>query len=243
MKKEKVLVIIPTYCERENIEKLIIKIHKIFKSNRISGKIAVVDDNSQDGTGKIADKLRKKHPVIVIHRFRDRGYGKATISGIKKGLEIHSDIIITMDADFSHDPKVIPIMVKEIQSGYDVVIGSRKVEHGKIVGWSLWRYFCSSGARWFSSFMLGLKTRDVTSGFRAYDAKVFKSIPLEKIKSNGYSFLEELLFYIEKNKFKIKEVPILFNDRRYGKSKLSKIEIIKFFFTIFKIKFRDFFKL
>lgn len=240
MKKEKVGIIIPTYNEKENIEKLILAISGIFKKNKIDGRIIVVDDNSPDGTGKIADKLSKDYPVITIHRKIDRGYGNSIKDGIRKAIELNLEIAITMDSDFSHDPKMIPLMIAEIRKGYDVVVGSRRVEGGKIDGWSLWRHFCSSGAMNLSRFLLKLKTNDVTSGYRAYNSKTLKKIPLENIKSNGYAFLEELLYHVETNKAKIKEVPIFFEDRKLGKSKLSGLEIIKFFITIFRLKIKMF---
>jgi dolichol-phosphate mannosyltransferase len=234
----KICIIIPTYNERENISLILGKITSELKNNRIFGRILVVDDNSPDGTGKIAESLGKKYPVSVLHRKTDRGYGNSTLAGFRKVLESDFDVAITMDADLSHNPAIIPVMLKEIEKGYDVVIGSRKVKGGKIIGWNLWRHACSRGATLFCKFILGLKTRDITSGFRAYKTNVLKSIPLSHIKSNGYSFLEELLCMIEKKGFKIKEVPIVFYDRKKGKSKLSKKEIINFFIMMFKIKFR-----
>ncbi|MEK6885444.1 MAG: glycosyltransferase family 2 protein [Nanoarchaeota archaeon] len=235
-KRRKLAVIIPTYNEKDNISKLIIKISEIFRNNRINAKIIIVDDDSPDGTGEIADKFAKAYPVVVLHRKKDRGYGNSIREGVNYAVKIDSDVIITLDSDFSHNPAEIPKMLSKIEEGVDVVIGSRRVAGGKIVGWNLWRHFCSSGAMNFSRFVLGLKTLDVTSGFRAYKKEVIEKIPFYKIKSNGYSFLEELLFYIEKSKFKIAEIPIVFVDRKKGKSKLSKKEIINFFINMIRIK-------
>jgi len=232
----KVAVIIPTYNEKENIIRIIPEISKIFKKNSINGKIVVVDDNSPDGTGEIADRLAKEYPVIPVHRISNKGYGASTIEGFKVALKNGFDIILTMDCDFSHNPEMIPVLIRALKSN-DVSIGSRRVKNGKIIGWSLWRHFCSAGASMFSRLMLGLKAKDVTSGYRAYKAEVLKNISFEKIKSNGYSFLEELLYRIQLKRYRIQEVPITFSDRTCGQSKLSKKEIIKFFVTIIRLKF------
>ncbi len=234
---DKVSVIIPTYNEKDNISKLVLQIDRVFKKSKINGEIIISDDNSPDGTGVIADKLAKKYPVLVIHRLENRGYGNSIIDGFKKAIEINSKIAITMDCDFSHDPKLIPSMLYPIKKDYDVVIGSRRVKGGKIIGWNPWRHFASMGATWFAGVMLGLKTKDITSGYRAYKITSLKKIPFEKIKSNGYSFLEELLYIAEKDKMKIKEIPITFVNRTKGASKLNKKEIIKFFITVFRLKF------
>jgi len=235
----KISIVIPTYNEKENIVKLIPKISQIIKKNKLEVTIIIVDDNSPDGTGFLADKLSKLYPINVVHRFENKGYGNSIIAGINKAIEINSEIIITMDADFSHDPKIIPLMIKQILEGYEVVIGSRRVSGGKIINWNLWRHFCSYGATNFSRLILNMKTKDITSGYRAYKTESIKKIPLNQIKSNGYSFLEEFMYYIEKRKLKIKEIPIVFVDRKYGKSKLTKKEIIKFFQTIWRIKFKN----
>jgi len=235
-KEVSVFIVIPTYNEKENIPNLTKKIFKVLNKKGINGTLLIVDDDSPDGTGKIADSLSKIYNVRVLHRKEKRGYGNSILAGFKKALDMRADVILTMDSDFSHNPLIIPKMLDEMPE-YDVVIGSRRVFGGKIVGWSRWRHFCSSGASYFSKLMLGLKTKDITSGFRAYKREVLENLILKNISSNGYSFLEEILYYIEKKGFKIKEVPIVFLDRKYGKSKLSKKEILKFFFTIIKLRF------
>jgi len=236
--KNSAAIIIPTYNEKENLPKLTEKIYSVLKNKKINWKIIVVDDNSPDGTGIIADKLSKKYPLIAIHRTKGRGYGNSVRAGFEKAINLNLDIAITMDADFSHNPEVIPEMLDRIKDGCDVVVGSRRVGGGEILRWNWWRHFCSNSATRLCSFVLGLRTKDVTSGFRAYKTSIIKKIPFNMIKSNGYSFLEELLYIIESNGFKIKEIPITFLDRTSGKSKLSKKEIIKFFFTILHLKFR-----
>lgn len=230
----KPIIIVPTYNEKDNIEVLIRRIADL----SIDGlHVCVVDDNSPDGTGTIVDKLIAEFSfVTVIHRKEKLGLGSAYISGFKKALGEDADYIFEMDADLSHDPDDIPRFLKEIKGDCDVVIGSRRIPEGGVENWSMIRNWMSKGAMWFSRVMLGLKTRDVTSGYRCYSRKVIESIDWEKIKGNGYSFQEETIYLCEKKGFKVKEIPILFRDRTYGHSKLSKREIIKFFITIVKLR-------
>ena len=152
-------------------------------------------------------------------------------------MEKEADLIFEMDADFSHDPKEIPNFLAAIENGADVVIGSRRIKGGKIIGWNWWRHFTSAGAMWASRLILRLKTKDVTAGYRCYKKEVLQSIDLEKIKSNGYSFQEEMIYICEKKGFNVVEVPVLFKDREKGKSKLSWKEVVSFFITIFRLKF------
>ncbi len=232
---KKIFISIATYNEKENIEKLI---RDIFGLNIKNLSIIIIDDNSPDGTGAIVENLKKEFPTLyLISRSGKLGYGNAHIAGFKMAGENGAEIIISMDADFSHNPRVIPELIRAIEEGNDVAIGSRRVRGGEVIGWGLWRKFASAGAMLTSQIILGIKTRDLTSGFRAYRRNVLEKINLDVIKSNGYSFLEELIYLVEKNDFRIKEVPITFIDRKFGQSKLSKKEIIKFFITIFRIKF------
>ena len=232
----KIYIIIPTYNEKENIEKLIKAISGLSVD---SLKILVVDDNSPDGTADIVEKMRGQYPVEIIKRPGKIGLGSAYIAGFRYTLSLGADMVITMDADFSHNPKKIPELISAVKnSGYDLAIGSRRVPGGGVRGWNWQRKFYSAGAMWFSRLMLGLKTKDVTTGFRCYSRHVLESLSLDNVKTNGYSFLEELIYLCEKADYKIKEVPIIFIDRTAGKSKLSRTEIIKFFLTIFRLKFK-----
>lgn len=231
----KTFISIATYNEKYNIEKLV---RDIFKLNINDLAVIIVDDNSPDGTGHIVNNLKNEFSnLYLIQRSGKLGYGSAHVAGFKMGLAKNAEILISMDADFSHDPHKIPELIKTVADGYDVAIGSRRVVGGRVVGWGLWRKFCSTGAMLVSQIILGIKTKDLTSGYRAYNVRVFEQLKLDDIKSNGYSFLEELIYLVEKNNFKIKEIPIVFHDRQLGKSKLSKKEIVKFFVMIFKIKF------
>ena len=230
----KVYLVIATYNEKENISQLLKEILALAIPDL---KIIVVDDNSPDGTAEIVRRDFIDKPVQLIVRTTKRGYGSAHLAGFKEALSQGAKIIISMDADFSHQPSVILEMIKQIAAGYEVVIGSRRVAGGKVVGWGITRKLASQTAMTITRLILGIRTKDVTTGFRAYQAAVLPQLNLETIKSNGYSFLEELIYRCEKKNLKIKEVPIIFNDRRLGKSKFSIKEIIKFFITIFKLKF------
>ena len=231
---EKIFISIATYNEKENIEKLIRRIFDL-KINNLS--VIVVDDNSPDGTSAVVKKMQNQFPsIFLIERSDKLGYGAAHKVAFVKALESGAEIIISMDADFSHDPNEIPNLITQIEKGYDVVVGSRKVNGGKIVGWGLWRKFCSIGATVVARLVLGIRTRDLTTGFRAYKRKVFEIISIDEITSTGYSFLEESIYLIEKYDFNVKEIPVVFLNREYGKSKLTWQEIIYFFKTIFELR-------
>jgi len=234
-------IAIPTYNEKENLPALIDKISNVFEKCQINGSVIVIDDNSPDGTGHIADQLAKKdHRIHVIHRKGKLGIGTAHIAGFKHAIAVNnSDLIFSMDSDLSHDPKYLPEFIKMYKSGYDVVVGSRYVEGGGVVNWGLYRKAVSKGANLLASTLLGVKVHDMTTGYRCYDKKVLEKLDLDSIRSNGYSFLEEILFDCKKEDFSIGETPIIFVDRTYGKSKLSKDEMVKFFLTILRLKFRS----
>ncbi len=228
-----IYIIIPTYNEAENISKLV---EKIFLLD-LEIKVLIIDDNSPDGTGEMADRLADKYNIEVLHRSGKMGIGSAYIQGFKKALLDQAEYIMEMDADFSHDPNDIPKLVAAAKEGYDLIIGSRRIKGGDIVGWGFLRRFMSRGAMDFSRVILGLKTKDVTAGFRCYRKSMIAKLPLDKINSSGYSFQEELVWLTERLQGKIKEVPVIFNDRAKGKSKLSYKEIFKFFYIVIKLRF------
>ncbi|MBD3232486.1 MAG: glycosyltransferase [candidate division Zixibacteria bacterium] len=231
----KLFISIATYNESHNIEKLI---RALYSLNLPELNVVIVDDNSPDGTSEIVVRLQSHFSSLhLIKRERKSGYGGAHVEGFRYALKKDADVVISMDADFSHNPVKIPEMLEEVKQGFDVVVGSRRVEQGKVIGWSLWRKCCSKGAMMLSKALLGIKTKDLTSGYRAYRREVLERINVEKILSNGYSFLEEMIYWVETAGFKVKEIPIVFRDRQFGKSKLSKWEILKFFVTIFKLKY------
>jgi len=231
----KKFIILPTYNEAENLPKLV---KTIFDLQIPDLHIIVVDDNSPDGTGQIADRLAKEFPLIVIHRQGKQGLGSACITGFKKALEFGADIVCQMDADFSHDPHDLPRLLERIDRDYDFVIGSRRVIGGNIKGWSRYRNIQSILAMSFARAMLGLKTRDITAGYRCLKATMLKDIDFQTIKANGYAFQEELIYRSEKKGYSIAEVPVTFIDRKFGQSKLGIKDIIEFFMTVFRLRLK-----
>jgi dolichol-phosphate mannosyltransferase len=229
-----IYVVIPTYNERKNVPALI---KKICKLNIDDLKILIVDDNSPDSTADAVEEL-KMDCVEIMRRPRKMGLGSAYVDGFKHALSQGADLIVEMDADFSHQPYKIPELITCVNSGNDVCLGSRRVKGGTIIGWNIIRKTMSALAMEFSRCLLNLKTKDVTSGFRCYHSRVFKKIILDDIKSNGYAFQEEMIYLLEKNNFKIKEIPITFVDRQRGNSKLGIKEIISFFINVCKLKFK-----
>ena len=226
----KVMVVVPTYNELENIQRLVPQLLDLDLGKGASLTVCVVDDNSPDGTGAYADQLAAANArVAVVHRKSKLGLGTAYVAGMRYGLAQGSDAILTMDADFSHHPRYIPSMVAALPEA-DLVIGSRYVPGGQVL-YPLSRRLLSRGANMFARFTLGLKANDCTAGFRLYRRRVLESIPLEQIFSNGYSFLIEMFFEVQRRGWRVAEVPILFEDRRYGQSKISRNEILKAVYT------------
>lgn len=224
-------VIIPTYNEKDNITDLVKQILAL----PINTQVIVVDDNSPDGTGQIAQKLAAQDSRVgVIHRAGKLGLGTAYIAGFKKGLAEGADRLITMDADFSHDPAYIPALVS-LANYYHITIGSRYIPQGGVVNWEWQRRFLSWGANAFARTMLGLKANDCTAGFRCYHREVLLNIDLDKIFSNGYSFLVEMLFKCQRQGYQVGEIPITFANRTHGQSKISQREIYKAMYTVLRL--------
>jgi dolichol-phosphate mannosyltransferase len=229
----KTLIIIPTYNELENLRPLIQKIFSYVSQT----DILIVDDNSPDGTGKLADELSAENPRIhVMHRAGKLGLGTAYIAGFKYAIEHQYDAAFEMDADFSHDPQYLPNFLEAIEDA-DLVIGSRYVEGGGTPNWSLLRRFISGGGNIYARFMLGLPIHDCTAGYRLYRRKVLETIDLDTIESQGYAFQIELVYRVRKHNFKIVETPIIFLDRRLGKSKMSRKIFLEGFIFVFRTRF------
>jgi dolichol-phosphate mannosyltransferase len=227
------LVIVPTYNEAENINRLVSEI----LSQPAPLHVAIVDDNSPDGTGQLADALAGSSlRVTVIHRPRKMGLGTAYIAGFKQALESGYGYAITMDADFSHNPRYLPGLLA-LMGENDLAIGSRYVRDGGSTGCTWSRVLLSKGANAFARSMLGLKARDCTAGFRCYKAEVLRAIELDTIFSSGYSFLVEMVTRCERRGFRVGELSIIFDNRRLGKSKISRVEILKSVYTIFRLRF------
>ncbi|PIT88076.1 MAG: dolichyl-phosphate beta-D-mannosyltransferase [Candidatus Magasanikbacteria bacterium CG10_big_fil_rev_8_21_14_0_10_36_32] len=234
----KTIIIIPTYNEKNNVESLV---EQIFSLNISGLEILFIDDNSPDGTADTIKKMQIKHPIHLIQRPKKLGIGSAYLIGFQKAFEMDADYIIEMDADLSHNPKDIPLLITTCANGADLTIGSRKIAGGKIEGWNLKRKLMSNGAMFFARLILNLKTKDVTAGFRCFKKSTLEKIDLKKIKSNGYAFQEEILFKVERTGNKVVEVPVNFPNRKHDQSKLNKKDIIEFFIVMLKLKFQQFF--
>jgi len=214
-------VVIPTYNAPDNLPALVAELLAL----GVAGlTVLVVDDNSPDGTGQVADALAGRFPgvVSVRHRPEKQGLGRAYVDGFQRGLAAGADFIIQMDADFSHPPEVIPTMLN-LMRDYDVVVGSRYVAGGRLdERWSWWRRLLSWWANevW-SRTILRLKTRDITAGFKCWRRAALLGIGLERVACNGYAFQVEMAFLTERLGYRVKEIPIYFEDRRIGQSKMN----------------------
>lgn len=221
MDTAKVMTVIPTYNEAENLPRLVTE---LFALDIPTLEILVVDDNSPDGTGQIADELASQHPdrFHVLHRAGKLGLGTAYLTGFRYALQHGAEYIIQMDADFSHSPAYIPQFLQAIE-GYDVVVGSRYVAGGRLdERWGWWRYFLSWWANSvYTRLILGLKVKDATAGFKCWRRATLEGIGLDRIRSNGYVFQVEMAYLTEKLGYRFLEVPIYFEDRRIGRSKMT----------------------
>ncbi len=234
----KTVVIIPTYNEASNLPVLAAEIWALM----IPGlSILVVDDSSPDGTGEIADELAKRRPgeLFALHQDVKSGLGRAYIAGFKWALAQEADFVIQMDCAFSHSPKHIPEMLQEIE-GSHLVVGSRYVPGGRVdEHWGFGRYLLSWWANAvYTRIILNLKVKDATSGFKCWRATALQAINLDAIHSNGYSFQFEMAFLAEKMGYRIVEIPIYFEDRRIGRSKLTIPVKIEAIFRAWEIRWR-----
>lgn len=227
-------IVTPTYNERDNIEALVKEIIEVVKGV----SVVIVDDNSPDGTGVIADAMSKDcNNIHVIHREGKLGIGSALFAGFRYAIDNGAKYVIEMDADFSHQPAYLPKFIKESHK-YDLVIGSRFVPGGKIDNRSLFRNIVSRLGNSFIRTMLRLRPKDCTSGYRCFSAQLLRSIDMETIASSNYGNLTETLYRATKRGFKVGEIPIVFPDRKFGKSKVTKQQFFDVMGTILRIKFR-----
>ena len=227
------LAIVPTYNERENIARLVAELRGLPGDVRV----LVVDDASPDGTGAIVDALAADDAgVEVIHRSGKLGLGTAYKAGFAHGLAREYTYLCTMDADFSHDPQSLPALLDAAAEGADLVVGSRYVPGGQVVGWPRFRKVISAVANRLAHLFLGVTAHDCTAGFRCYRRRLLETIELDSIFSTGYSFLIEMTFLCQRAGFRIVEVPITFVNRTEGASKISKVEIVKAFYTMVRLR-------
>jgi dolichol-phosphate mannosyltransferase len=224
MSDERVLIVTPTYNERENLPRFLAGVFEVLPR----AHVLVVDDASPDGTGELADELAAADPrVQVLHRPGKLGLGTAYLDGFRWGLAEGFDVLFEMDTDLSHDPRYLPDFLDAIADGADLVIGSRNVSGGGVEGWGLGRHVLSKGGSLYSRTWLGLPVQDLTSGYKAFRRSVLTELQLEGVSSNGYSFQIELTYRAVLAGFQVREVPIIFVDRRAGHSKMSRRIVIE----------------
>ena len=230
----KLLAIIPTYNESESLPQLV---PRVLESG--AGRVLVVDDDSPDGTGAIAEGLAAAHPgrVDVLHRSGARGLGRAYLDGIRHALRTDADTFCQMDADLSHDPQYLPAMIAA-SATQDLVIGSRYLNGVSVVNWPLRRLALSTAANAYTRRVTKLPVRDCTSGFRLWKRHALERLPLERFHSEGYAFLIEMLYEAWVGGCRISEVPIIFVERRQGVSKLSSPILIESFLMPWRLRIR-----
>lgn len=237
----KVCVIIPTYNEKGNMEKLIPQLLKVFSSIKdFDMNLLVVDDSSPDCTSDVVSSFSSKHDnIFLLKRAKKEGLGAAYLAGFAHAINVmNADVIVQMDADFSHNPEVLPTLVNYTKD-YDFVIGSRYVKGGGTVNWSIIRKVTSRGGNFFARVVAGLKgVHDCTSGYRAMRSSLVKKFNTDHMNIFGYAFLTSLLHEAVRNKARIKETPIIFVDRVEGSSKIGVKDIVQFFINSFKLRFR-----
>jgi dolichol-phosphate mannosyltransferase len=234
----KVLVVTPTYNERDNLPDLVRAILTYPET-----RVMVVDDQSPDGTGALADALATEYPgrVMVVHRTGKRGLGRSYVEGLQIAIKDGADLICQMDADWSHDPKYLPEMVRAA-ADHDVVIGSRYLRGVSVVNWPLRRIVLSAFANRYIRAITGLKAQDCTSGYRCWRREMLASLPLDRVVSDGYAFLVEMLYEAHRRGARIGEVPIIFVERRLGVSKLSGSVLVESGITPWSLRLRSIFR-
>jgi dolichol-phosphate mannosyltransferase len=233
---DRVLVIVPTYNEKENLPNLIAAVHAALPET----DLLVVDDASPDGTGELADEIAARDPkVSVLHRAGKQGLGTAYIAGFRHALPLGYDYIFEMDCDFSHDPKYLPVMLAEARRGADLVLGSRYVDGGGTVNWGPMRKLISRGGSFYARTILGVSVRDLTGGFKCFRRRVLETIDLDGVSAQGYGFQIEMTYRALKHGFKLVEVPIVFVDRRVGQSKMSKKIFVEALTLVWKLRLGD----
>ena len=229
------LVVLPTYNERENLLDIIESIQQHAPRTHI----LIVDDSSPDGTGELADDLTRKYPeeVFVIHRSQKEGLGRAYVAGFQLALAHDYDVIVQMDADFSHDPKYLPLFFERIERN-DLVIGSRYLKGISVINWDLKRLAMSKAATQYVRLITSLPLTDATSGFKCWRREALQAIDLDSLFSNGYLFQIEMSYKAFRKKLRIAEVPIVFVERRLGRSKMNWAIIAEALLGVFRMRLR-----
>ena len=234
--QRRALVCLPTYDERENLAPMIEAILAAVPSL----EILVIDDNSPDGTGRLADEIAARDPrVHVLHRAGKEGLGKAYLAGFAWALQRGYGLVLEMDCDFSHDPRYLPAMLAAA-ADHDLVLGSRYVPGGGTVNWGIGRKLISRGGSLYARTILGLRARDLTGGFKCFRREVLEGIDLPTVQCTGYAFQIELTYRASRRGFRIAEIPIVFVDRRVGHSKMSRRIVLEAIRKVWSIRFSGF---
>jgi dolichol-phosphate mannosyltransferase len=227
------LVVTPTYNEAENVQRFV----RAVLEAAPAVSVLVVDDASPDGTGALADELAASDPrVFVLHRDGKRGLGRAYVAGFSWALSRDYEVVFEMDADFSHDPRHLPRFFEALAEGADLVVGSRGVPGGRVEGWGLGRHLLSKGGSLYARTVLGVPVRDMTTGFKAYTARALRSIDPASLRSNGYSFQIETTYRALAQGLRVVEVPIVFVDRRVGRSKMSRSTVTEALGEVWRLR-------
>ncbi|MEA2373543.1 MAG: dolichol-phosphate mannosyltransferase [Thermoleophilaceae bacterium] len=214
-------LVLPTYNEAENLEPLVDAVLPKLAAAAPEHRLLVVDDNSPDGTGEIADRLAVQHDGIeVLHRAGKEGLGRAYLAGFAHALHGGAELLLEMDADFSHDPNDVPRLI-EAAADADLVLGSRYIEGGGVAGWAWHRKLLSVGGSWYARRLLGIPVRDLTGGFKCFHRRVLEALDLDAIHADGYGFQIEMTYRAIRAGFRVREIPIVFHDRRAGTSKMD----------------------
>jgi dolichol-phosphate mannosyltransferase len=229
------LIIAPTYNERSNLEAFVEGTLGIAPA----AHLLIVDDNSPDGTGVLADEIAARDSrVRVLHRPGKLGLGTAYAAGFQQGLKDGYRFFFEMDADLSHDPLHLPEFFRALAEGADLVIGSRNIPGGHVIGWGPGRHLLSKGGSLYSRAILGVGVRDLTSGYKAFTRAALETLLVEKVDSNGYSFQIELNYRALRRGLKVREVPIVFVDRQVGASKMDRKIVLEAVLTVWKLRLR-----
>lgn len=218
-------VCLPTYNERENLPRMIEALRPVLRDG---DRVLVIDDNSPDGTGEVADALAAAHPfVAVLHRPHKEGLGRAYIAGFERALAEGAELVLEMDCDFSHDPADVPRLIETAENGADLVLGSRYVPGGGTRNWGLARRLISRGGSVYTGLFLHMGVKDPTGGFKCFRRQVLEQLDLDSVTPRGYAFQIELTYRAKQAGFKVVEIPITFVDRVVGQSKMSRSVVLE----------------
>jgi dolichol-phosphate mannosyltransferase len=229
-----VWLIVPTYNEAPNIEPLVGAVRKVLPASR---RILIVDDSSPDGTGQIADRLAAEHEdVEVLHRPRKEGLGPAYLAGFRQALGQGAELVLQMDADFSHDPAYVPRLIDASRNA-DLVLGSRYVSGGGVAEWGPTRRLISRGGSAYARTVLGVRIRDLTGGFKCWRREALEAVDLDSVESRGYAFQIEMTYRAIRAGFRVVEVPIVFRERRIGASKMTGLIVTEAIWRVPALRF------